>query len=104
VDGFLHDAEAEHACERHPLAEGNSYFGEVLRRPEEDDEVTQRVLTGVKVVNGFDVKALRRSNVLEDLPVRTRGSAGMVSGSSDCAVRVYLRALEQCYEEAGYVQ
>jgi hypothetical protein len=44
ADGTLHDTEREHACERHPLAEGNLNFGEVLRGPEKDDEITQRVL------------------------------------------------------------
>jgi hypothetical protein len=44
ADETLHYTETEHACERHPLAEGNLNFGEVLRGPEKDDKITQCVL------------------------------------------------------------
>jgi hypothetical protein len=70
ADRALHDTETEHGCERHPLAEGNLNFGEVLRGPEKDDEITQCVLGRVKVVDCFDVETLCCEEVLEDVPVR----------------------------------
>lgn len=82
------------------------YVEQVFRWPEKDDEVAERVLAGVEVVDGLDVETFGRANVLKDLPISACRSMIIVSKAASVASIQWshLRALEKRYEEARYVQ
>jgi hypothetical protein len=74
------------------LAERNLHVQEIFRWPEEDDEIAERVLAGVEVIDGFDVETLCGANVLEDLPVSACRSVGLLAWlphSIGCSGRAY---------------
>lgn len=72
---ILQDSKREHACERHTLTKGDLYFGKVLRRPEKDDEIAQRILCRMEVVDRLNVETLCFHKVLEDIPICAGRSA-----------------------------
>ena len=58
----------------------------------------------MEIVDCFDVQALRSADVLEDVPISTRGSTNHISGVMIDSCVSSLRALEESDEEARRVQ
>jgi hypothetical protein len=100
----LHDPEREHAGQGDALSERDLDVEEIFGWPEEDYKVADCVLAGMEIIDRLDVEAFCGSDVLEDLPVRARGSVHCLSVSRmEKSLNVVLRALEQCEKEAGHI-
>jgi hypothetical protein len=69
-NGDLHDANREHGDQSKSLTKRDLYRHKLRRRQHENEEVTQRVLSAIEVINSFDVEAFSCEEVFENLPVR----------------------------------
>jgi hypothetical protein len=102
---ILHHTKRKHARQRDALTERYLNVQKVPRGPQEYDEVAERVLCRVKVVDCLDVETFGSVDIFEYFPISACRPGLIVSvlrtGKTDC---ICLRALKQGYEEAGCIQ